>query len=546
MKLRRLFLVSISFITSSLVFAQPSTFSHVNNIIQGNCVTACHGGPNPSGQLDLSGSQTDVYNAIVGVVPTNPAAISKGYEQIKPGYPEKSFIMQKINNGLFESYSLDPSDGNPMPVNQPALSNEEIELINTWILHGASLNDSVVNPQTISNYYSGSGLTPLGKPQAPDTSEGIQIFLGSILLDPLEEVEYFLKKQLIVPDSVEVDRIEAFLDQSSHHYLIYKFASPSDAAGVPDGLVEVGITNAFPNADLVAAWQDSKDLNLPDGTAYFWEPNPNLLLNYHIKNYSTDSVLKGNAYANVYFKKKQPNTIQMHAGLIAANNIFTFNVPNDNQDHLFSDSWFEPALPGDAHIWMLASHTHKYGVDFDIFLRNPDGTKGTQVYEGYYNTNYTFNQGYYDWEHPATKYFEPLMAVPFKDGLIQEATYNNYGNAPVTWGLTTNDEMMLFFIQYTTQAPSSSVELSENDISENILTVFPNPTSNTTLIALNTDYKDTNSNLQILDIRGKIMLETILTNSFELNPQEIGMASGVYFIRATANNKSFVKKLIVR
>lgn len=91
-------LLSACYIWIGASFAQ-STFSGVHSILQTNCTISCHNGSTYSGQLDLSGTETDVYNNIVNVNPVNPAALAKGDKLIDPGYPERSFLIRKCNSG---------------------------------------------------------------------------------------------------------------------------------------------------------------------------------------------------------------------------------------------------------------------------------------------------------------------------------------------------------------------------------------------------------------------------------------------------------------
>ena len=143
-----------------------------------------------------------------------------------------------------------------------------------------------------------------------------------------------------------------------------------------------------------------------------------------------------------------------------------------------------------VYLWFLSSHTHKFGTDYDIFLRNADGTKGDQLYEGFYNYDYTFNQGYYDFEDPAVRYFQHgSMVIYGNDGFIHEAVFNNDSTIDVGFGLTTNDEMMLAFFQYTTELPAAApVGVNEKDNSYGIA-IIPNPFSSQTKISITGDLK---------------------------------------------------------
>ncbi len=468
-------------ITGSALYAQ-STFDNIHSIFQSSCVSYCHDAGALAGGLDLSGTPAEVYNRIIDREPVNNAAKEKGNKLIDPGHPHNSFLLKKINNGLDEDNDFAPADeGEAMPKGATALSNAEIDLIHQWILQGAPQFGYVVDEPLIQSFHSGNGMVRMKKPEPPDEGEGFQIHFGPIFLAPLEEKEFFKKHYINLPDSMEVYRLESFINFQSHHYIVYKFLDSTAASAAPTG-IQLATVSSTDNDALVAGWQFSSDIELPEGTAYFWDPNTVLDLNYHILNYSQDSILKAEAYTNVYMRKKQDHTIEMHSDLVLYKDGFPspfsdFLIPADAQDHTFTEAEYNAFSTDTMHIWLLASHTHKYGKDFDIYIREPGGTKGEQLYEGFYNVDYSINQGFYDWEHPAVRYFNPLKKVAEKDGLIQEAVFNNYGAQEVTFGLTTADEMMLYFIQYTLDTPAvpAGSTLVPETVELGTLAVFPNP-----------------------------------------------------------------------
>jgi len=469
----------VFFFTASSSSYSQGTWNDIHTIFQTSCAGAsCHSSNAPH-PLKLIGSSATVYNNLVNVTPVNQDASTKGYKLVDPGHPHLSFLLKKVNNGLDPDNDMDNiSQGGLMPSASPALTNQQIELINAWILHGAPETGNVVNQQIIADYYNGMGLPHAPPPPAPNPADGFQIHMGPIFVAPGGDEKEFFKKHKIsnIPDSMEITRIETFIDVESHHYIIYKFDSQADADAVAkDGLREViGLGDAFVNGtSMVAAWQNTSDIVLPYNTAYFWEGNPTLDLNLHIRNYSLDSVLKTDVYSNVYLRPKQNATIEMFSDLTLFSVIPTFGIPcalnqnpfcipADGLDYTFTGDVTDQALiagPNDSmYVWLLSSHTHKFGVGYNIYTRNPGGGIGQQVYDGFYNFDYTAYQGFYDFEDPAVKYFDPdTFVVAAQDGFIHEATFNNNGSTDVGFGLTTNDEMMLMFLQYTLQPPKSTI-----------------------------------------------------------------------------------------
>jgi len=553
------------------VKAQSSTWGQIHAIFQGSCAgSSCHDG-GAAHPLTLIGTEADVYNNIINVDPTNPAAADRGLKLVKPGHPHSSFLLKKINNGLDEDNDPNADEGSAMPLYSAPLTNAEIDLINTWVFHGSPETGIVADTQLIHDFHNGNGKVVMERPPAPDTSEGFQIHLGGIIIEPGGEKEYRLKRELSnIPDSVEVYRIESFINTESHHYIIYKFDEAADANGIDDGARLVDFSEAFtPNTTMVAAWQNSYDIVLPENTAYFWESNPVLDLNLHIRNYDQDSIFKAEVYTNVYVRSKQPETIEMYSDLVLYGTtplsflpcgINNFCIPADGQDHSFSGvikghGGSPSPLTGElnhasatdsVHLWFLSSHTHKFGTDYDIFLRNSDGTKGDQLYEGFYNYDYTFNQGYYDFEDPAVRYFQHGSQVIYGNhGFIHEAVFNNDSTVDVGFGLTTNDEMMLAFFQYTTERPpvstpptSLSPGLQNNSID---VAVVPNPFTTQTHIVLKGDLKKFAGATKLIvlyDLLGKeAIIQEFPENQNDLVLKRGDLTPGVYLYRVMAEEQ---------
>lgn len=330
------------------------------------------------------------------------------------------------------------------------------------------------------------------------------------------------------------------MNNSSHHFLLYKFDDGA-ADGFMEGLRPVGTQASDDVTSLVAAWQYNDNIELPAGTAYKWAANTVLDFNYHIVNYSTDSVLKAELYLNIETQASGTAEKEMFSDLVLYPP-FAFYLPADGQDHEFTNAYYQNGSNYILNVWMLSSHTHKYGKDYDIYLRNSDGSQGEQVYEGFYNTDYSFNQGYYDWEHPATRYFEPFIDVPLKDGFIHTAVYNNYGDDPVYFNVTTEDEMMLFFVQYTLDVDAS---VSEEELSQ--ISIFPNPMNQDGQLIISSD-QDRVVELNVVDMMGRTVFQelnhTINQGQHALNINDL--SSGTYLVQLKDNQAASTFKLVVK
>lgn len=438
---------SIAFFALMLFFCLPvlgqGTYTQVYDLLQARCAS-CHSGGQPAGNLNLSGSQGDVYNALVEQTPSNAHAAQKGYKLIDKGHPYRSFLLRKINNGLLHPAdgALDPQEGTTMPQNAPALSNIEVELVRQWIYAGSPQTGSPVNMNLITSYYTEGGYPMMPRPEAPAPERGFQIHLGPLFLQPASEIEYDIKYDLELPNDIEVKRLNCFINEESHHFLLYKYQN--EPTGVADGLREINLVSLIFNLDrpLVDAWQDNGDHPLPAGTAYKWNANTTLDLNYHLPNFGS-SILPADMYLNVYTQPVGTSIREMKTDLVYYDegllNLFSL-VVLPNQDNQV----FDQDIPNGNqwNLWSLSSHTHKFGTDYDIYAYDQNGNLGDHLFEG------TDQNGYYDWEHPPVVRYEPFYVLPAGRNLHHRAVFNNTSDNLVTFGLTTNDEMFLTFLQY--------------------------------------------------------------------------------------------------
>jgi hypothetical protein len=549
--MKNLFLAT--FLFSALTASAQDTYQQVYSLFQANCTIGCHGNGGNAGNLDLygGGDAAIVYDNIVDVTPVNPTASAKGYKRIYPGHPEKSFLLRKCSYAAWDDYyPIEVAEGNSMPDGQPVLEKEEVELIRQWILFGAKETGQAVDPQLLYDYYHVNGKPRQATPPAPAEGEGFQLRMGPFFLGPQQEVEYFKKQDIALSaDSVDVGKLETWFNDESHHFIIYKFIEGTDA-DYPAGLRNINEPegSSLGVNEMVATWQDAFAYNLPEQSAFRWKGDQILDMNYHIVNFDDDSIIAAESYTNVYTAVPDTNKIEMFSALIPINGVEyiigtgmfgqDLIIPNDGLDHTFTYRFAFPFYPQAPtwHIWSLQSHTHSRGKDFDIYKSTANGQKGEQFYEGFYNRDYSFNQGFYDWEHPAVRIFDPLYEVPLQTGLIFEATYQNLSTDTLYWGNTTQDEMMLFYVQYTEEAlpdTASSVHEQSNPVS---FTSYPNPFNESTQIFVNLPSPD-RIQLDVFNMAGEKI--TTLADAqfgagqhrFEFSSKVLNLASGIYLAR---------------
>ena len=547
MILKSSFNLMLCLLLSSFLSAQ-STSMEVYNIFQTKCAS-CHSNADPDSGLDLEGSgataemrMLDVYNNIFNVNPNNAHAISKGYKFIYPGRSDKSFLFRKISSNFDESITTHiQEDGAMPPYGSDNLTEIEKEMIRQWILYGAPSTGQVVNPDIIESYYTGpqEESFPNGPPPAPDPSEGFQIKMGPFFLDPagqgMDEIEYYTKYALDLPEDLEVARLDIKMSPYSHHFIIYNFEGPSN--NIPAGLR----TNAnHNNISFSAVVTEPTDLNLPLGTAFKWENDLVLDLNSHYINYSAMSTFKAEAYVNVYTQPIGTAAQEMKTELYA--NLF-IPIPNNGNPVTHDQAIGFPSL-GDVYVWGLMGHTHKYGTGYKVYERNV-ATIGDLIYDGACPGGIPgCVSPNFDYQHIPMRYFEPLRptTISASVGLQHEASWINDGPFSVNFGPTSDDEMQVMILMYTEDIDGVGVANEDIEV-DHEFSVFPNPTSGTTTFfspSMNTSF-----DLELFDMAGKQIrsYQQISDNQFNMERGDLKNGMYLYTIR-NADGKTQTGKLI--
>ncbi|MCH8319227.1 MAG: T9SS type A sorting domain-containing protein [Bacteroidetes bacterium] len=489
--------------------------------------------------VDFSDSIQTVYNQIFEQPPANPFAQSKGYKRINPGHPHRSFLVRKINNGLDADIVLDPAEGG----NAGMLADKDKELVRQWILYGAPETGEVADTALINQYYNGNGIASMPiPPAAPDPIEGFQIHFGPFFVAPSQETEYHLKYETQLADTIEINRVDILMGDFSHHFILNRFLDGQEG-NVPDGFRSNG---AHLSTEGITAAQFSDTLLLPNGTAFQLFQNDFLDLNSHYINFTPDKVLASEVYINIYTQPKGwAEQIMQTAGIPGALFDLPFLcIPNDSSTYTFDTDYIPNS---DMFVWSLGSHTHQWGIDFDIYKRNTDGSRGEHYFDASYrngDTNDIFIGYKYD-EPPTRTYNYPFLFVPQNEGLIQEASYINTGpNNPVCWGLTSEDEMMIMGLMYVMDTtglanaepyvPPTGIENSA--LEAQAIKVYPNPFTGSATFILPKNEQG-NFIITLYNVFGEEVKQIGNIKSEKITLQRGDLPSGVYFYQVTTNNK---------
>lgn len=435
-----------------------NTSERVYEILQTKCATSgCHNSASQVAGLDLQGSSpTDVYNSVFNVDSQNPTSLSKHNKIVFPGDPYRSTLFRKVAADTEASITLGEGEGSKMPLyGGEQLTDVEREIIRQWILFGAPLTGNVVDETLLETFYNdGEGywtIDPQDPPPPPTEGEGYQVRVGPIFLPPstsssTTEIEFYSKYETFLP-ATEITQID-FEIGSSHHFIIYDFED--DATNRPYGFR----TNAnHSNVGYVTGVQESTNFKLPEGTAYRWQENVVLDLNPHVINFSQSQVMATDVYVNIYTQEDGTAAQEMHSALLVNTNLF---IPSDGEEHSFETpinlSWQLPSWLNEIYIWQMSSHAHARATGFHIWLQNEDGSKGEYLYDGSkYNGIPDCEDIGYDYQHPPARTFGDFLTLNLDNsGLIHQATYiNNTGNI-LTWGNTSEDEMMITAVNFVT------------------------------------------------------------------------------------------------
>lgn len=500
--------------------------------------------------LNLSGTSAETYGTLYDIIPTNIVSASKNYKRVTPGNPYKSFIFNKINNGLALDVELAAGEGEACPQGASPLDDKEIERIRQWILYGAFETGILVNEDLIADFYDNDGIQSVPSPPSPPApGEGYQIHYGPYFLWPEEEHEYWYKFVPDEPDTIEINRLDTYMGEYSHHFIMYKYYNPALAASVEYGLHD---GPDFNGVEVVYGHQFNDSLILPNNTAFSWSNTTILDLNSHYINYSTEKSVASEVYINVYTQAK--GTAEQIMYTIRKSNS-DLDIPNDSLPHTFIDTSFGAGHGEDEmFVWAMTSHTHKYGADFDIFKRTEAGEKGEQIFDascGATNGTPGCLDEIYDYRHPPTRKWSLMMPVKWLNGFIYEATFINTGPVPVHFGMTTEDEMAVFMYFYVDD--TTGLNLSEETGLQNILkediSVFPNPADNTIFIHSNTNLQDVIISLS--DITGKMFIKDHqnFSNNTDryLSLDVSGLPTGIYILHVIDNgNVRFDEKIIIK
>ena len=424
-------------------------------IFDKSCASStCHAAPANSRGLSLEYRLS--YDALVGVVPQNPAAAAAGMKLVDPGNPDNSFLLTKLIGP--ES----PNQGARMPFNAGMIHNGKIEAIRTWIEAGAPETGKV------------PGIGDLGvlrdpdevfePPAPPPPGQGYQLHLPPFKIEPRTEREVYYATQIKdengnpVEGDIFINKVEIFYPAGSHHFIIYLVTEEGLAKGLLDnGIIPdiaVNPEDKFRELDtddpdpvlgifgvdrlfVVGTQTDETLFQFPEGVGLRLPGDTVYDLNSHYINLLGDETLLGETYVNIYTIPEEE--VKYEAVEIFVSNR-SINVP-PGTTRVAKLTWYvEDELMKRGHdpgtelsVFLLTSHMHRHGELFEIFQSSTSDLLHRSIA--------------YD-DAPITLY-DPVLVLSPDDGLRFQCTHNNYDtNKPLVFGLTSEHEMCIIFGYY--------------------------------------------------------------------------------------------------
>ena len=549
---RSLLLLVITAVSLQTALKAQSSYAQVYQLIQTHCAgSSCHDGSTPTFNINVSADS--FYHEILNATPVNPAAAGNFNKLVSPGDVQHSFLLRKIAHGISDGLKLNqPSEGLDMPQGLPALAKNEIELVRQWILYGAPKTGDVVDTATINTYYRTGGIDDVyNHPAPPAPGTGFQIYYGRFFVKAgISDTEVYYKVDPHLTQATESYKIDFLLPSDDHHFILYLF-QPGGDVNYPWGIRP--IENGSMEYDLYGiGGTGTWTIDLPPNTAFYFNPGQMFDLDLHLTNPHIDSIYSCEMYVNIY--TEPANTTNNYMKMASFVNM-DIVIPKDGQYHTFPLMAQDSSRTNYWNIWKMSSHTHRYGTGFNMWLKNPDGSKGAKIYNGNYSYEDGYDVGYYRWgPHATTRTFpnDSLFPVNPLTGIISEATWKNTaGPDTVWWGFSSLDEMEAIYFYYIDGAPLSPSGINAPVSEDGSAKVFPNPVVDEFVLKYELT-EPANVQIDLLDLLGN-KITNLVTEQVQTTGQythgfstaDHKLSAGIYIVAFNIGGKTETQKLII-
>jgi hypothetical protein len=375
------------------------SFRSVQKVFTQSCaLQSCHSPFARQGGLVLSSEEVS-HASLVGRPSTHVEAQAAGLLRVKPGDPENSFLIRKMNG---------QGPGDPMPQSGGSLPDPVVDMISQWIARGAHTTEEEC--PSGAGGEGGPNRRDPGVPllcdpddgpagdfvwqpepplEVPAPNDGIQLYAPPRDVAPGQEWEtcYAVKldtatiKANLGVSGTPVIRSQTYrMHEGSHHLLLYMYTG-NDPDGWPDGYFPCQAANCVNPGDCPA---DSERI-LPiggtqvAGTRYevaypqgvgipLLGLNPVIIINEHYTNpFQPPQPIYGEAWLNIYFYPPGQFRAVLD-GIFAVNAVDLIVEPYETRT--ISQIWQPRNIltreSVDAAVFQLFGHMHKRGQLFQI------------------------------------------------------------------------------------------------------------------------------------------------------------------------------------
>jgi Copper type II ascorbate-dependent monooxygenase, C-terminal domain len=276
--------------------------------------------------------------------------------------------------------------------------------------------------------------TPLPKPAA---GAGYQLHVPAFPIPPQFEREWYMRTAVGNKEEIYMTGYEVQMREGSHHVIAYQYDDESKP-GLPtigemrDQNTPDGRANLFSNMEvmnlLAEAASPYQKVEFPAGYAVTIPANSTLDLNSHYFN-KTDKTIFGEVSMNLYTKPRSEVQFFLKQGEMS--NADKLELPAGKTTKVE----YTELMTEDRKLKILLSHMHKRGKKFEVYYVG--GPKDGQLL--YENSS---------WHDPNFVYLPDLIEIKKGEGLRTVITYQNETNRAISYGVTSEDEMGIFFYFY--------------------------------------------------------------------------------------------------
>ncbi len=285
------------------------------------------------------------------------------------------------------------------------------------------------NPADIPNDF-----VPL---ERPAEGSGYQIHVPAFPIPPQFEREWFMRLPVGNTEETYMSGYEVKQREGSHHVIAYNIPDETDPylpkigemrdQNRPDG--RPNFYSRMTETSLMAeAASPYQKVEFPPGFAVAINPNATVDMNSHYFNKS-DKTIFGEVTMNVYTVPRDKVEFLLQQGEVDNGNVLVL-PPNKTTTIEHTEIMEE-----DRQLKVLFSHMHKRGKTFEVFYVG--GPKDGQML--YFAD---------DWHDPKFETLNDFIKIKKGEGIRTRITYENDTDREIRFGVTSEDEMGIFFYYY--------------------------------------------------------------------------------------------------